>query len=108
MSQAVVGVGAGQHQQHPALPPKVHQVLAPLSSQPPSVAVALSLHAGDVRAVVGFGNGHGTQGVTHRQLRQPVLFLFLGAAFKQGAGENFRPGDQATGTRPGSPGTALR
>ena len=52
------------------------------------------LQAGDVTAVVGFGDGHGRHHLGGRQLGQPVLLLLLGAAVHECTSEDLGPRDE--------------
>ncbi len=81
--------------------------MAPLSFQPPSTGRRFQFDARHVGTVIGLGHRHGAQGFADGQLRQPVLFLLLGAALEQGPGENLGAGDQAARGAQGAPGQLL-
>jgi hypothetical protein len=102
-----VGIGAGeQHQQIGAgaeRAPRLHAVDQPARVVAVPGRRCRHLDAGDVRSVVGLGDGDRVEQLRRRHARQPPLLLLLRAPLHQGTGEDLRPGDQ----RPaGTEGTA--
>jgi hypothetical protein len=80
-----VGVGARDHHQHAGLAGEGAPGLGAVQ-QPAAVDMrAAQREAGDVGAVVRFGDRDGAQRVAGRQPRQPVRLLLLGAARHQRA-----------------------
>ena len=87
---------------------KVHHVLTPLISQPPSAGVAARDDAGHVGAEVGLGHRDRGHDLGRGQLGQPVLLLLLGPAVDQGPGQDLGPGDERAADAERAPASAPR
>ena len=94
MGDALVGLGARQQHEEVGAPgergPRLHAI-------DPVAAVdgrRHRAHAGDVGAVVRFGDGDAHHQFSRRDARQPPLLLLVGPAGDDGAGEDLGAGDE--------------
>ena len=107
MTDGAVGVGAGQDHQHIGTSaegaPRLDAVDEVALDAVDRRGRGRDGHARHVRAVVGLGHRDRVHDLGRRQLGQPFEFLFLGAARLEGAGEDFRTGDERTTGAEGAP-----